>query len=73
MKELENEKRLIALEEKFSHQEHLLSELNSIVTKQEFIIDELLKHVNNLIAGANAERSEALTLDNLKDYKPPHY
>ena len=70
----EIEKRLIALEERYSYQENLINELNEVITKQEFVIDELIRHVNNLIAGANAESSaEKLTLDNLKDYRPPHY
>ncbi len=73
MENNEYEKRLIALEEKFSHQDHLLTELNAIVTKQEFIIDELVKHVNHLIASSTQEATEQMTLENLKDYKPPHY
>lgn len=68
------EKRLIALEERYSHQEHLIGQLNEVVTKQEFVIDELVEHLRTLVAGANEDSSsEKLTLDNLKDYKPPHY
>lgn len=67
------EKRIVDLEEKFCHQDHLLSQLNEVVTKQEFIIDELVSHVRNLVAAQGEQSGEQMTLENLKDFKPPHY
>ncbi|MFG1501365.1 SlyX family protein [Halobacteriovorax sp. XZX-3] len=69
----ELEKKIIALEEKFCHQDHLLGQLNEVVTKQEFIIDELVTHIRNLLANQGEDSAEQLTLDNLRDFKPPHY
>lgn len=69
----ELEKKLIALEEKFCHQDHLLGQLNEVVTKQEFIIDELVTHIRNLLANQGENSNEQMTLENLKDFKPPHY
>ncbi|WP_412474307.1 SlyX family protein [Halobacteriovorax sp. YZS-1-1] len=73
MNKEELEKRLVDLEEKFCHHDHLLGQLNEVVTKQEFIIDELVAHVKNLVAAQSDGPAEQMTLENLKDFKPPHY
>lgn len=63
--------RLTELESKFSYQEHLLEQLNEVVTEQRFEIDRLNKKVELL------KRSLHDSQSNIKDAKdettPPHY
>lgn len=68
------EERIDMLEIKFMEQDLLLNELNLIVTKQQAIIDSLIKIIkekneNNTPA---VENSKSL-FEQLKDDKPPHY
>lgn len=65
------EKRLIALEEKFSHQDHLVDQLNQIVTAQQSIIDQLKKDVLELKLSQNSAGNQGTRT--LKDDVPPHY
>jgi SlyX protein len=62
---------LIALEEKFSHQDYLLDQLNNIVAKQQLIIDELRKDVLELKLSQTANTNSSTRT--LKDDIPPHY
>jgi len=64
---MENEKRIIELEIKFTHQEELLGELNKVVTEQKFIIDKLVKNVNELKLTSIQGQAD------LGSEKPPHY
>ena len=66
------EKRVIALEEKFSHQDYLLNELNLIVSKQDLMITKLVEHIKNINTGGEGD-AKSLNIDNLKDEIPPHY
>ena len=66
MKELE--KRLIALEEKFSYQDEIVNELNKIVADQQGTISFLVKEIKGLSEMANSGSSA-----NSADEKPPHY
>ena len=65
------EKRVIALEEKFSYQDHLVDQLNKIVTDQQFIIDQLKKDVQELKLSQNSSGNQGTRT--LKDDVPPHY
>ena len=65
------EDRITDLEIKFSHQDHLVDELNKIITNQQMSIDKLIKEIENLKisiegSGGNANRT-------LEDDIPPHY
>lgn len=65
------EPRIIALEEKFSYQDHLVDQLNKIVTDQQLIIDQLKKDVMELkLSQTNGANQGTRTL---KDDVPPHY
>ena len=67
MKELEE--RLIALEEKFSYQDQLVTELNKIVSDQQLTISQLIREVKGL-----SEMSEGgASARSLNDDVPPHY
>ena len=66
------EQRFVDLETKLAHQEHLLLELNDIITKQqensmrlEKLCDSIIERVRSL--------SEAAPSDTNADEKPPHY
>lgn len=64
------EDRVTELEIKFSHQDHLVGELNKIVSEQQQLIDTLIKEFQflklSLDGNAQAVRS-------LEDDVPPHY
>ncbi len=65
------EKRIVALEEKFSFQDHLVDQLNQLVTSQQLIIDQLRKDVLELkLSQTNSGNQGPRTL---KDEVPPHY
>ncbi len=65
------DKRITALEEKFSHQDHLVDQLNKIVTTQQLVIDQLKKDVQELkLAQLSSGNQGSGTL---KDEVPPHY
>lgn len=65
------EQRLIALEEKFSYQDHLVDQLNKIVTNQQLTIDQLKKDVLELKLSQNSGGNQGTRT--LKDDVPPHY
>lgn len=66
------ESRIIALEEKFSHQDHLVDQLNQIVTAQQLTIDQLKKDVMELKLSQNSQGNQGSNRT-LKDDVPPHY
>ncbi len=67
-----DEKRLIEIETKLAHQEHLLSELNEALTDQQAQISGLERLCQSLI-----ERVKSLLdsspADQATDEHPPHY
>lgn len=65
------ENRIVALEEKFSHQDHLVDQLNKIVTAQQLIIDQLKKDVLDLKISQSSSGNQGTRT--LKDDVPPHY
>ena len=65
------EKRVIALEEKFSYQDHLVDQLNKIVTSQQLVIDKLQKDVLELKLSQTSGGNQGPRT--LKDDVPPHY
>lgn len=67
-----DEKRVIEIEMKLAHQEHLLSELNEALTDQQAQISGLERLCQSLI-----ERVKSLldssSADQATDERPPHY
>lgn len=67
-----DEKRVIEIETKLAHQEHLLSELNEALTDQQAQISGLERLCQSLI-----ERVKSLldssSADQATDDRPPHY
>ena len=67
-----DEKRVIEIETKLAHQEHLLSELNNALTDQQAQISGLERLCQSLI-----ERVKSLldssSADQATDERPPHY
>lgn len=68
------EEKLIELETKFSYQEDLLSDLNSIVARQQRQIDELINEISGIKEQIqeSIERGPAGEQADQID-KPPHY
>ena len=65
------EQRIVSLEEKFSHQDHLVDQLNQIVTAQQLVIEQLKKDVLELKLSQNSSGNQGGRT--LKDDVPPHY
>jgi SlyX protein len=61
------ESQIIDLQIKLTHQEDLLDQLNQIVTKQQFTIDNLVKEVRELKLTSISGQGE------ISNEKPPHY
>jgi SlyX protein len=66
------EQRFVDLETKLAHQEHLLLELNDVITKQQENIMRLEKLCDSIIERVRS-LGEALPGDANVDEKPPHY
>ena len=67
------EARVIALEERTMHVDHLLNELNSVVCSLQARLDkqnEAIAHLTELSRRLTAAESEKRTLE---DERPPHY
>jgi len=67
-----DEKRVIEIETKLAHQEHLLCELNDALTDQqaqisglERLCQSLIERVKSLLDGSSADQAT--------DERPPHY
>ena len=66
------EQRFVDLETKLAHKEHLLLELNEVITKQQENIMRLEKLCDSIIERVRS-LGEALPGDANVDEKPPHY
>ncbi len=66
------EQRFVDIETKLAHQEHLLLELNEVITKQQENIMRLEKLCDSIIERVRS-LGEALPGDVNVDEKPPHY
>ena len=67
-----NENRLIDIESKLAHQEHLLDELNQAVTDQQARIHDLEELGRHLLDRLRAV-GEGGTAESADDERPPHY
>ena len=66
------EQRFVDIETKLAHQEHLLLELNDVITKQQENIMRLEKLCASIIERVRS-LGEALPAEAGGDEKPPHY
>ena len=64
--------RLVDIEAKLTHQEHLLEELNDVITKQQETIMRLEEHYGILVERVRSI-SESMPADSEQDERPPHY
>ena len=67
-----SEDRLVEIETKLAHQEHLLDELNNVITTQQATIMRLEERYEILVSKLRSI-SEALPADSEPDERPPHY
>ena len=67
-----NEQRLTDLEIRFSHQDHFLEQLNTIVVAQQTTIERLEKEILDLKRSINSENGVQGNRT-LQDDKPHHY
>lgn len=67
-----SEARLVEIESKLAHQEHLVLELNDVVTRQQAEIDGLHERYEALLARVRA-LGEMLPEAGPGDERPPHY
>jgi len=68
-----SEEKLITLEEKIAHLQHMLDELNMIVFRQSETIDKLHKRVQELNEKVINSDSTQTGQDIISDDRPPHY
>jgi len=65
-----SEQRLIEIETKLAHQEHLIDELNNVITKQQATIDQLETALKVLVKRSREPEAPPVGPAN---EKPPHY
>jgi len=63
------EKRLVELESRHMHQEHLVDELNQVVIEQRERLERLERELNRL----RAEMTSGQAAEDAGDVPPPHY
>ena len=66
------EKHIIELETKVSYQDHIIQELNGVVTRQQKQIDALELHLKRIQDHLKATASSQLARPE-EDVPPPHY
>lgn len=66
------EQRFVDLESRLAHQEHLLLELNDVITKQQENIMRLEERCDSIIERVRS-LGAALPGNEIVDGKPPHY
>jgi SlyX protein len=66
------EQRFVDLESRLAHQEHLLLELNDVITKQQENIMRLEERCDSIIERVRS-LGEVLPGGGIVDGKPPHY
>jgi len=66
------EERLIELETKISYQDHIIGELNDVVTRQQQQIDRLEKEMRQVREHMKVDSSSGLARPD-EETPPPHY
>ena len=65
--------KIIALEEKITHIQHMLDDLNIVVFRQGETIENLNNHIKELKEKLENLKSPQSSQDLINDDKPPHY
>ena len=65
--------KIIALEEKIVHIQHMLEDLNMVVFRQGETIENLNNHIKELKEKLETLKSPQSTQEVINDDKPPHY
>ena len=67
------ENKIIALEEKIAHIQHMLDDLNMIVFRQGEMIENLNNQIEELKEKLERSKSPQSSQEFINDDKPPHY
>lgn len=67
-----DDKRLVNIETKIAYQEHMISQLNTVVIEQQAMIDDLQK-TTQALSRRVLELSESMAITDRGNEKPPHY
>ena len=65
--------KIIALEEKIAHIQHMLDDLNMVVFRQGETIENLNNQIEELKEKLESLKSPQLSQEIINDDKPPHY
>ena len=65
--------KIIALEEKIAHIQHMLDDLNMVVFRQGETIENLNNQINELKEKMEVLKSPQSSQEVINDDKPPHY
>ena len=65
--------KIIALEEKIAHIQHMLDDLNMVVFRQGETIENLNNHIKELKEKMESLKSPQSSQEVIDDDKPPHY
>jgi len=68
-----SDNKIIALEEKIAHIQHMLDDLNMVVFRQGETIENLNNQIKELIEKMEILKSPQSTQEVINDDKPPHY
>ena len=68
-----SDNKIIALEEKIAHIQHMLDDLNMVVFRQGETIENLSNHIKELKEKMEVLKSPQSSQEVINDDKPPHY
>ena len=68
-----SDNKIIALEEKIAHIQHMLDDLNMVVFRQGETIENLNNQIKELIEKMEILKNPQSTQEVINDDKPPHY
>ena len=68
-----SDKKIIALEEKIAHIQHILDDLNMVVFRQGETIENLNNHIKELKEKMEILKNPQSSQEVINDDKPPHY
>ena len=68
-----SDNKIIALEEKIAHIQHMLDDLNMVVFRQGETIENLNTHIKELKEKLENLKSPQSSQEVINDDKPPHY
>ena len=68
-----SDNKIIALEEKIAHIQHMLDDLNMVVFRQGETIENLNNHIKELKEKLESLKSPQSSQEVINDDKPPHF